>query len=136
MQDLDGYVNAVHPLAFAAKANALNTPNYYQAMNQPDAPLFVNAMEEEMAAMEALEAWEIIDQANVPYMTEGNHKARLCVRGDQQVEGIDYFETYAPVVSWSTVRTVDYTNAFVQAELPEGEEVYMSLPRGWEQPGK
>eukprot|EP00957_Ditylum_brightwellii_P178512 13598153-Ditylum_brightwellii.AAC.1 len=46
-QDLDGYVNAVHPLAFVAKANALDTPNYYQAMNRPDAPLFVKAMEEE-----------------------------------------------------------------------------------------
>eukprot|EP00957_Ditylum_brightwellii_P085376 6495112-Ditylum_brightwellii.AAC.1 len=33
MQDLDGYVNAVHPFAFSAKANALDMPNYYQAMN-------------------------------------------------------------------------------------------------------
>eukprot|EP00957_Ditylum_brightwellii_P157027 11950503-Ditylum_brightwellii.AAC.2 len=61
MQDLDDYVNAVHPLAFVAKANALYMPNYYQAMNQPDAPLFIKAMEEEMAAREALELWEIID---------------------------------------------------------------------------
>eukprot|EP00957_Ditylum_brightwellii_P129974 9913241-Ditylum_brightwellii.AAC.2 len=122
MQDLDGYVNAVHPLVFAAKANALDMPNYYQAMNQPDAPLFVKAMEEEMAAIEALEAWEIIDQAEVPYIARGirrtliectwafkvkkipdgsvkKRKAQLCMCGDQQVEGIDYFETYAPVVS-------------------------------------
>eukprot|EP00957_Ditylum_brightwellii_P103374 7877782-Ditylum_brightwellii.AAC.1 len=32
-QDLDGYVNAVHSLAFTAKANVLGMPNYYQAMN-------------------------------------------------------------------------------------------------------
>eukprot|EP00957_Ditylum_brightwellii_P128208 9778278-Ditylum_brightwellii.AAC.1 len=33
-------------------------------------------------------------------------------------------------------RQVDYTNVFIQATLPPGEEVYMSLPIGWEQPGK
>eukprot|EP00957_Ditylum_brightwellii_P173539 13212427-Ditylum_brightwellii.AAC.2 len=33
-------------------------------------------------------------------------------------------------------RHVDYTNAFIQATLPPGEEVYIFLPRGWEQPGK
>eukprot|EP00957_Ditylum_brightwellii_P053937 4085785-Ditylum_brightwellii.AAC.1 len=31
---------------------------------------------------------------------------------------------------------VDYTNAFVQVELPPDEEVYMVLPQGWDQPRK
>ena len=31
-------------------------------------------------------------------------KARCCVRGNQQVDGVDVFETYAPVVTWITVR--------------------------------
>jgi hypothetical protein len=67
-------------------------------------------------------------------------KARFCARGDRQVEGIDYFEKYAPVVSWTTVRLmislsinygwatrqVDFSNAFVQADLKE--DVYISLP--------
>jgi hypothetical protein len=71
------------------------------------------------------------------------HKARYCVRGDKQVAGIDYFETYAPVTSWSTVRLmftltvvaklhsvqVDYTNAFVQATLKE--KVYIEVPKGF-----
>ena len=70
-------------------------------------------------------------------------KARYCVRGDLQREGIDYFETYAPVIQWSTVRLVltlilanhwvtkqvDYTNAFAQATLKE--EVYIETPRGF-----
>ena len=30
-------------------------------------------------------------------------KALYCVRGDKKSEGVDYFETYAPVFSWSTV---------------------------------
>ena len=67
-------------------------------------------------------------------------KARFCVRGDQQIEGVDFFETYAPVVSLCTVRMllclsiqygwasrqVDFSNAFVQATLKE--DVYVTLP--------
>ena len=76
------------------------------------------------------------------------YKARYCVRGDKQVEGIDYFETYAPVVQWSTIRLVltmvlangwttkqvDYTNAFTQADLKE--EVYIEPPKGFQRKDK
>ena len=30
-------------------------------------------------------------------------KACFCARGDRQKEGIDYFETWAPVAMWYTV---------------------------------
>jgi hypothetical protein len=33
-------------------------------------------------------------------------KDRFCARGDKQQEGIDYFETWAPVVQWLTVQIV------------------------------
>jgi hypothetical protein len=63
------------------------------------------------------------------------------VRGGLQKEGVDYFETYAPVIQCSTVRMlltlvlregwatrkVDYTNAFVQAEM--SETVFVEPPR-------
>ena len=56
-------------------------------------------------------------------------------------ERVDFFDTYAPVVQWSTIRLllstvltegwatrqVDYTNAFAQAEL--NEEVYLEFPK-------
>jgi hypothetical protein len=32
-----------------------------------------------------------------------NSKLDFCARGDRQKEGINYFETWAPVVQWSTV---------------------------------
>ena len=31
------------------------------------------------------------------------HFPRFCVRGDQQEYGVNYFETFAPVVQWSTI---------------------------------
>lgn len=58
-----------------------------------------------------------------------------------QIIGVDFFETYALFVQWSTIRLllstvltknwstrqVDYTNAFAQAELKE--EVYVECPK-------
>ena len=64
------------------------------------------------------------------------HRSRICVDGSQQKEGIDYFETYSPVVQWSTIRMlfilgiikgwksrkVDYVQAFPQATLDKNEQ--------------
>eukprot|EP00957_Ditylum_brightwellii_P069772 5298288-Ditylum_brightwellii.AAC.1 len=115
-------------------------------------------MQVEMDQMDKLGAWELINEIEVlcvsgvrcnviesawvvkvkrtPDGAMKKRKARLCVRGDQQVKGIDYFETFAQVVLWDTVcmimtlvvtlglksQQVDYTNAFIQATLPPGEE--------------
>jgi hypothetical protein len=71
------------------------------------------------------------------------HKARICVDGSQQEYGRDYWEVYAPMVSWPTIRLmlllssilglkqrqVDYTQAFPQAPLTD--PVYMRMPQGW-----
>jgi hypothetical protein len=74
-------------------------------------------------------------------------KARFCVHGDKQVEGVDYFDTYAPVVTWTIVQIllimssilglattqVDYTAAFVHADV--GEDVYIEMPKSFGKPG-
>ena len=71
----------------------------------------------------------------------------FCVHGDMQIEGVDFFETWAPVVQWTTVRTLmilaiqlelctaqaDITAAFVHAELNEGEDIYIHQARGFKQ---
>ena len=70
-------------------------------------------------------------------------KARFCARGDCQQEGIDYFETWAPVVQWSTVRIVmvlaaklgfksvqcNITAAFIHGRVTE--TIYVHQPRGF-----
>jgi hypothetical protein len=69
-------------------------------------------------------------------------KARFCARGFEQIEGVDFTETFAPVVNGTTVRfllmmsillgletkQVDYVAAFVQADIDT--TVYVEMPRG------
>ena len=64
-----------------------------------------------------------------------------------QIKGVDYFDTFAPVVQWITVQIllilavqlklsttqVDYTVAFPQIKLED--EVYFEMPRGFKEPG-
>ena len=122
-------------------------------------------MKKEIRQLILQNTWNYVERSKVPKSSDGKrrtilkgtwafklkrlpdgsplkYKARYCVRGDLQKEGVDYFETYAPVVQWSTVRLlltmilandwttkqVDYTNAFAQADLEE--EVYIEPPRG------
>lgn len=70
-------------------------------------------------------------------------KARLVVQGFLQVAGEDYFETFAPVVKFPTVRIVlalvaqlnlefqqmDVRTAFLNGEIEE--EIYMQQPEGF-----
>ena len=70
-------------------------------------------------------------------------KARLVVKGFIQKEGIDYFDTYAPIARISTIRVLialasiyklqihqmDVKKAFLNGELEE--EIYMKQPEGF-----
>jgi len=69
---------------------------------------------------------------------------RLNAHGGQQELSINYWETYAPVVMWTTIRLtimlatikgwysreLDFVLAYLQAEV-DGD-IYMKLPKGFE----
>ena len=76
-------------------------------------------------------------------------KARLCIRGFEQVKDIDYGETFArPVAKFATLRMLlalaaihdweidqmDVETAFLNPQLEE--EVYMESPEGYKTPGQ
>jgi hypothetical protein len=153
------------PSFFALKTKRdPDRPSYREAMLSEDAEGYGKAMGEEVKGLEKQETWEFFPRSQVPKgkrvlpgiwaflkkrFPDGRVrklKARYCVRGDLQTEGVDYFETYAPVVSWSTVRLLlilaivyglaskqaDFSNAFAQAKLEE--EIYIELPQGFQHP--
>jgi hypothetical protein len=65
------------------------------------------------------------------------------------LEGVDFFETYAPVVQWTTVclmlileillqlksKQGDVTTAFVHRKLEDHEKVHIEMPLGFRQKG-
>ncbi|POM77640.1 putative transposable element [Phytophthora palmivora] len=88
--------------------------------------------------------WVLALKRNEKGMIE-RHKARLAVKGFRQKYGIDYFETYSPVVRIESVRLIlilalllgldarqiDFITAFLNGVLT-GVEIYMEQPEGYE----
>ena len=164
MEDpVTGTLDEGHPLALAAKVADADNPRWYEATNGENSEGFWDAMWVEVVTLLKMKAWEQVKRVegmNVVRTTWAYKikrfpsgllrklKARFCVRGDTQKEGIDYFESFAPVVSWSTVRLllilmvvnnlcsaqVDYLAAFCQA--PIDTNVFIDLPKGWERLNK
>ncbi len=160
-QHFDGTLNDFHPLAFVSNSTDNETYTVKQMLQQEDAPSFIEAMKKEVEDHERREHWELVPRST---MTAGKktimmvwsfkrkrypdgrinkHKARLCAHGGMQQWGIDYWETYAPVVNWLSIRTllaislihglesrsIDFVLAFPQAPLEE--EVFTELPYGF-----
>lgn len=75
------------------------------------------------------------------------YKAILVIQGFRQKEGIDFFDTYAPVARITTIRLLlalaairdlvihqmDMKTAFLNGDLDE--EIYMKQPEGFVMPG-
>lgn len=144
------------PLAYSVD---LVPSSYDEARLSDDFNKWKNAMNEEMAALKENLTWKLCElpagrQAigckwvyALKTNGEGNivrYKARLVAKGFAQREGIDYFETFAPVVRYESIRLIlsicasqdlemskfDIKTAFLYGELRE--DIYMEQPRGYE----
>ena len=121
-------------------------------------PLWQQAMQEELQALEKTHTWDLVDPPSdktlvgckwvykIKTLSDGSierYKARLVAKGFTQEYGVDYEETFAPVARITSVRTLiaiaaarqwrltqmDVKNAFLNGELEE--EVYMRPPPGY-----
>jgi hypothetical protein len=112
------------PIAFHAKMMG-DIMYLNQALRQPDAKEFVNAVIKEINGHVENKHWELVSWDTVPDdaqivpsvwsmrqkhdLTTNNmkkHKARLNLHGGKQIYGMNYFKTYAPVVTWFAIKLI------------------------------
>jgi hypothetical protein len=134
-----------------------------QALRQPDAKEFVTAVVREINGHVDNNNWVLVPRDTVPEDAQiipsvwlmqrkrdlttndvKSHKAWLNLHGDKQVYGMNYFETYTPIVTWFAIRLVivfgiiflwalcqaNFVMAYPQA--PIEEDIYMEIPQGIE----
>jgi hypothetical protein len=144
-----------HPLASSIEPTCVS-----QALKSSE---WRNAMSKEFDALIQQGTWELVPQPQAtnligckwvyrikrkPNGDIDRYKARLVAKGFHQRPGLDYTETFSPVVKPTTIRLVlslalqynwplrqlDVNNAFLHGSL--SEEVYMQQPPGFIHPEK
>lgn len=146
--------------AFLAAVTAAVAPTTYAEAVQ--LKIWCDAMSLEIGALEENDTWYITELPpgkkalgcrwvyTIKHHSDGTierYKARLVIRGDRQIAGKDFEETFAPVAKMTTIRMflkvvaakqwevhqMDVHNAFLHGDLEE--EVYMTLPPGFRSSG-
>ena len=136
---------------------------FLKAKSVPNKLKWEEAMKREMESLWSNEVWELVDPPlNQKIVgskwifkrkldadgTVEQYKARLVAQGCTQMYGLDYEETFSPVVRFESVRfllaigalhqlqlhQMDVSTAFLHGELTD--EVYMRQPEGFIKPGK
>jgi hypothetical protein len=158
----DMLLNNLDPIFYALQMQNHDVLTYAQLKRQVDTNKFVEAQRPEIDGLMDINTFEFISKINLPPRTRyldliwmyrrkrrperslKKYKARLCVSGSRKIQGIDYTESFAPVVQWSTIhivntltvmsnikgKQIDFTQAFPQAKLKE--DIYLRFPAGFE----
>jgi hypothetical protein len=138
------------------------TPNSFdEAVHGKDSRQWKLAIDNQLQSLEANHTWDVVDKpANINLISTkwvfkikrlpngqiDKYKARLCARGFTQEYGIDYFETFAPVVRMESLRILlalaaaedweihqmDVVSAYLLGELDE--DAYLEVPHGLDVP--
>ena len=90
----------------------------------------------DIETLESMPAWEVVEQESEMNVLKSTwsfklkrypdglikkFKARFYARGDMQLEGIDFFETYAPVVQWTAVKLVLILEVLLGLKSKQGD---------------
>jgi hypothetical protein len=160
-QEYDVQDRASDPISFPATSDP-DTMYWHQAMQQPDKAEFLKAAEAEVKSHVDNKHVVLMEQLSLPRGTKVlasvwsmkqkrrilsrkiyKWKARLNCHGGQQEHGINFWETYSPVVNWFSIRLflvtsilqgwdtrqIDFILAFPQADVEC--DIYMEVPVGF-----
>ena len=146
-----------------AKIEEIDPKNVNQAMSSQNAKEWKQAMENEINSLKKNKVWSLVKLPEGKKAigskwifkqkrdADGNverFKARLVAQGYNQIYGVDYDETFSPVVRFESIRAVialaarhnvelqqmDVKTAFLNGELQE--TIYMKQPDGFVKKGE
>jgi len=163
-EDLDADEEAMAEIAHAFAASSANSTGYMEptslceALDSPDAEQWKQAIEKEVQSLRDMDTFRVIDELpkgrkavssklifRVKHNADGSierYKTCLVACGYSQVPGMDFDETFAPVVKLTSIHILcalaillklhfhhlDVNVAFLNGTLQE--EIYMRLPHG------
>lgn len=142
---------------YVAWSDETEPKRYEQAINSSNPQKWIDSMADEIKSQKESQTWVLVPRPKnrrvhgstwvYKIKLEGDgsfrYKSRLCLQGFTQIKGIDFKETFAPVVRMTTIRLllalgarfnlelrhVDVVTAFLNSKIED--EVYMEQPKGF-----